>query len=304
MPWEALKTKLGELKARVEYTEPFWLVTWETDRFSAHPAFLDSHLTTGALAGMVRGDTEVLRHNRVVTDGFLDREMRDVYIALDTKAEKCADVSDRIRLLRHWQSAKYMGVVVGVSGIVPQANKFAAQHASTCAEFVHAHAAFLAAGQSLNPPYRPAEDREELMRRYNLALAAAGGAQPLPTKDESAWAAHSESFVKAVQAQAAQLTFGSPQAAVGHALKHLSRGASGVLANVNEQQMDGLVKGYLTEARDKIRNTDVAAVTSALDQCAGSRTYYFGEVGREVAMVAVSPSGLAWISTYYTDGRA
>ncbi|MEW2570788.1 hypothetical protein [Streptomyces sp. NPDC047070] len=302
MPWEELDTALKGL--RVTRTEPFWVVPCGQDSFSAHPAFLDSHRVTGALAAMLGGEAEPLKRNRVVTDGQLKRDMPTVYKALGPHALKYTNVSDCIRLLRHWQAVEGTGVILGAPEIVHEASVFAVQQGSaTCADFVHAQAAYLAVGQSLQAgKYVVAAHQSELLRRYNLALAAAGEAQPLGIGDESVWATHSVPFVEAVQKQAAQLTFGSLQAIVGHAFKHLRRNEEKLTGELDGQRIHDLVDGYLTEARKRITKTDAGTVTSALDQCAGSRTYYFGGEG-EVTMVAVSPTGLTWISTYYAPHR-
>ncbi|MFD6287395.1 hypothetical protein [Streptomyces sp. NPDC060205] len=305
MPWEALNQELVRLKANFKPGAPYWLVQWKEDSFSAHPAFLDSQRASDDFAAMVGGDVNVLHKKRVVTNGWLAQQMQTVYKALGGTAAQYTDVSDKIRLLRHWDGATKMGVYLGAQKILQDAGAFAVeQKPTTCADFVHAQAAYLAVGQSLPPnTYVSGGDQPELLRRYRVALEAAGMAQPLHIGDESVWAAHSLPFAETLKQQSGKLTFGSPQAVVEHALKHLPHNAGDLSGEAGEQRIRSLVDGYLTEATAKIRNTDAAAVTSALDQCAGSRTYYFG-AGAEVAMVAVSRTGLAWISTYYAPGRS
>ncbi|MBQ0847369.1 hypothetical protein J8N05_03905 [Streptomyces sp. BH-SS-21] len=305
MPWEELNRRLSDLKAQVQRTEPYWLVEWRQDSFSAHPAFLDSNRASDDFAAMVGGDVNILHKKRVVTNGSLAQQMQPVYKALGGNAAQYTDVSDKIRLLRHWDGATKMGVFLGAQEILQDAGAFAVeQKPATCADFVHAQAAYLAVGQSLPPnTYVSGHDQSELLTRYRVALEAAGMARPLHIGDASVWAAHSLPFAETLKQQSGKLTFGSPQAVVEHALKHLPHNAGDLSGEAGEQRIRSLVDGYLTEATAKIRNTDAAAVTSALDQCAGSRTYYFG-AGAEVAMVAVSRTGLAWISTYYAPGRS
>lgn len=301
MAWEELKAELSALKVRVEFSDPLWRVTGQQGSFRAHPAFLDSLRLTRELAKVVTGAADVLRQHRIASDNDL-AQVPAARATLGLAAGRYDEVPEQIRILMHYRSIINQGAVLGHPEVLAHAAAFAdSRHPATAAEFLQAQAAFVAAVQSLKIRYEPNEHRPLAVGLCNMALTAAAGAQPQATGQDTAWMTFRPAFVTTVQAQVAQLNFGSEIALAGHALKHISIDKNPPPAD--QPAMNRLILAYLEEARKRVIDTDPATVTSALDQSAGTRTYYFGTVGQHAAMVAVNSTGLAWISTYYAPGR-
>ncbi len=309
MAWEELTERLNVLGAKVEHQDPLWRVEGTNkESLRAHPAFLDTLRIAGKLEGLLTAtgrDLGILVGQLRVT---LDRHLEDmagVRAALGLVTPGLfTGFGEQVALLAHHRAISGQGSVLSDGAVLTDAAAFANRHqAATVQDFIQLHAVYIAAVQSFKAAYDRINHPGRVDRLYALAQTAVAGTQAGPVRLGAAqdWQNPRPAFIEAAKVNAERLNFSTPNALIGHALKHI---ILGVPQLPNDQGgMTDLVAAYLAEARRKITGTDVEKVTSALGQVGNARTYYYGTVHVEVAMVAVNESGDAWISTYYAPTR-
>ncbi|MFJ1598405.1 hypothetical protein [Streptomyces sp. NPDC088261] len=308
MPWDELKQALAAQKAAYAQADPLWTVTGTNGAsFRAHPAFLEEVRLGNGLPDLLTATDRqtfgvALGRWRVTLDSHLE-EIPEVRTALGLAAGRFDSVDDQITLLRHRDAVRSLRV--GSDRVIAAAGTAFADRrgARTVHDYVHLHSFFLTAVNSFGGNYDPNTHPGRVDALYALAVGspAAVGAGTAHLGGETDWKTHQPGFALAVHAEAGRLNFRTPEALVGHALKHVRRGGPPVPTDA--AGVHALVADYLAEARQKIITTPTNDVWSGLAQTGATRTYYFGVLNKHACMVAVDPAGLAWISTYYAPDR-
>ncbi|MEU6538363.1 hypothetical protein [Streptomyces sp. NPDC047000] len=307
MPWEELRDDLTRLKAGVAVEEPLWRVTGPNAvAFQAHPAFLDSLRTAGDLDSLLTDDAGAIRtakRLRITLDSEL-AGVTDIRTALRLDARRYTDTPAQIALLAYHGTARNQGIVLGSPGILADATGFADRHQpASVQEFVQLHGVYIAAAQALGQPYDPQQHPQRIdgLRGLAGATPSAASARPLALGTRSDWQTHRPEFAKTVQSRAQDLNFVASHALISHVFKHLVLGSA---SPPNDAQgMNLLVDAYLAEARAVLTAVPADTVTSMLGQTGATRTYYFRKPDGATSMIAVDPSGSAWISTYFAPTR-
>ncbi|MBM9504642.1 hypothetical protein [Actinacidiphila acididurans] len=307
MPWDALKQALTVQKTVYTPTDPLWKVTGPNKAsFHAHPAFLDSVRLAGGLPDLLTATDRdlgtALGKWRVTLDGHL-AEVPGVRATLGLADHRFTELDDEIGLLRYADGVRQLPGGNNPE-VVKAATAFAeAKQPATVHDFMQVHSFFLSAVNSFGGAYDKATypGRAETMYALAVGSPAAAGAGPIRLGGADDWQTHQPGFALAIHAESPRLNFATRNALAAHALKHVLRGTAQIPGTPDG--INALVATYLQEARDKITTTPTASATSALAQTGATRTYYFGTLTHHMTMIAVTPSGNAWISTYYAPTR-
>ncbi|OQR64576.1 hypothetical protein B6E66_08205 [Streptomyces maremycinicus] len=307
MPWDELKQSLTDQGAAYTPADPVWAVTGvNKEPFRAHPAFLDEIRVARELPDLVTATGRTLAAALGKWRVTLDRHLADVpaiRAALGLARDRFTTLDEEITLLRYHDTARSRPGGADPS-IAAAGTAFAdGRQPATVHDFTQLHALFLAAVHSFGGPYQASDHPKRVGATYALALGSPAVAAAGPTRlgAQADWQTHQPGFALAVHAEAARLTFRTPNALAGHALKHLPRTSPRIPDD--RDGVEDLIAGYLQEARGRITHTVPGTVTSSLAQTGTTRTYRFGTVNEHAAMVAVDPAGDAWISTYYAPSR-
>ncbi|MFF2524959.1 hypothetical protein [Streptomyces liangshanensis] len=311
MPWDELKQALTAQKAAYTTGDPLWTVRGPNgEPFRAHPAFLDEVRLAGELDGLVTATdsqlSNALRKWRVTLDRHL-AAVPDARAALGLGPQRFTTLEDEITLLRYYETARsqpgFANPVVAAAGTAFADHR----QAATVHDYSQLHAFFLAAVNSFGGAYKADTYPARVNAMYDLAVGspAAVGAGPVQLGAEADWRTHQPGFALTIHAEAARFNFRTAHALAGHALKHLLLGGPPVPAD--RDGVHHLVGTYLDEARGRISVTGTAPsmpeVSSALAQTGATRTYRYGILNVHATMVAVNPTGQAWITTYYGPTR-
>lgn len=325
MAWEELRLELTQLKAELEEGKVLWHVKGANKIAAlwAHPVFLEDLRVSAQLPELLNGNQQavvkVVRERRLILDTLLpnaEQARADLGI---TPATRYAEPGDLIPLLQHYDTVKDSGAVLKYKYLLVEATKWADAHLSddaSVSSFIAAHGLYVSAVQDLLVAFyagvgpEPVEDvRGKLVEEaYALGHKAAEKARwgRAPWNAAAAWRSYDAALPQKAQEKAVELRFAAVHNLVGHSFKHILKESKQDKQTArfpgDQVFMDALVGLYQDSAQNRIK-TFKDPVTSSMAQLGNHRTYFFGTVNFDVALVAVNEAGEVWITTYYAPER-